>query len=205
MNCPDAVERLDAYLARTLSAEDSAGLEQHLLACEACRGEFRFLRTLRSEASGLPSGFPPERDLWSGIAARLREHPARPAPVWHRTWFLAAAAVVLVTLSSVVTAAMLARGPAVPAGAGSEISLTETAYRRAADDLWQVVQSRRDKLAPGTLEVIRHNLQIIDTAIEETEAALAKDPGNLVVANLLWATYERKLDFLRRAADDVAS
>jgi hypothetical protein len=52
---------------------------------------------------------------------------------------------------------------------------------------------------------VEHNLRIIDEAIRETQAALAEDPRNERVAQLLWASWEKKIDLLKRAAQHAES
>jgi hypothetical protein len=55
-------------------------------------------------------------------------------------------------------------------------------------------------LAAETLRVLERALATVDTAIAEAEGALARDPGNAALAELLARTYERKQSLVRRGA-----
>ena len=151
---------------------------------------------LRPLVERLPRSIEPPHDLWPAIEARMGARPAR-----RRGWLaaLAAAAVIVIAAaSSLATAWVLGgreRPPAVAAGDAREAS-----YLRATAALAQELAVRRDELAPGTVVVLDRNLEIIDRAIAESRAALAADPANGELAELLWASYQRKVSFLEQAA-----
>ena len=208
MTCQDVIERLDAYHLGTLTRPEMEALEQHLLACRECGAEFRFQRSLRTEVAALPRSIAPGRELWSGIEGRIGgKEVLRTAQgsARRRPWLLAAAAIGLIVASSATTAVLVRRsnpGKAVP---GVSVTLTEAAYRQAADELLNTLESRRAKMSPKTLDVVERNPRIIDEAIRETQTALASDPGNRAVTDLLWASYQKKIDLLQRVASDVQS
>jgi hypothetical protein len=83
--------------------------------------------------------------------------------------------------------------------------VTEAAFQRAAEELTQTLEQRRNELSPTALAVVEQNLRIIDEAIRETQEALAVDPRNERVAELLWASWEKKIDLLKRAAQHAES
>ena len=147
-------------------------------------------------AAQLPRSIEPPRDLWPAIEARIAPPPRR-ARGWRIA--LAAAALAAVAAGSSLTTAWLMNGtdgpPAVSAAAPRE-----AAYLRATGALVQELALRRDELAPETVAVLDRNLEIIDRAIQESRAALAADPANADLAELLWASYERKVSFLEQAA-----
>ncbi len=203
MTCLELFERLDAYRAGTVSPEDAALVEQHLLTCDACRADFHFQKTLRAKLDALPRSVEPGRNLWTGIQGKIG---ARRLAWWQRKGWLAAAALILVTLTSAVTV-MLTRGERSEAQvAGSEeITSTEAEYREAAQELAQTLELSKREMSPAALAVVEQNLRIIDEAIRETQAALAADPRNGEVAALLWASYEKKIDLLERAAKHAES
>jgi hypothetical protein len=49
--------------------------------------------------------------------------------------------------------------------------------------------------------VVERNLAIVDQAIREAEAALASDPGNAALEQMVLARYVQRLDLLRRATE----
>lgn len=198
MTCQEWFERMEAYQAGALSQAETEQVEQHLLRCADCAADFRFRRTLRAGVAELPRDIAPERDLWAGIQPRLRKGAAPHRSPW---WLAAAAAVALVTLSSAVTALLVRDDPrrVVPS---DDFRRTEIAYRQAADELARLLTERRKSLGEPAYRVVMENLRIIDEAIQETQAALASDPRNQQVASLLWASYQKKIDLLERAADE---
>ena len=147
----------------------------------------------------LPRSIEPPHDLWPAIEARLGARPARVRP---RLMALAAAALIAVAAASSLATAWLLGGrerPAATAVAGAG-DAREAAYLRATSALAQELAVRRDQLAPETVAVLDRNLAIIDRAIAESRAALAADPANSDLAELLWASYQRKVSFLEQAA-----
>jgi hypothetical protein len=54
-------------------------------------------------------------------------------------------------------------------------------------------------MKPETAAVFERNLEIIDRAIQDTRAALARDPASRDLAFLLSSAYDAKLDILREA------
>lgn len=154
-------------------------------------------------------------------------NPAAPAvtvksesgrPWWARRALLAAAAVLLMVGSSAVTAIVLQSAPggvkrlAEARVSGSDapgqtpvlpanFRQTEGEYLRSIDELRSTLQAQRSTLRPETVAAVEHSLAIVDAAIDEARAALLSDPSNRTLVDLLTASYERKLDLLRRAAD----
>jgi hypothetical protein len=152
---------------------------------------------LRPLVERLPRSIEPPRDLWPAIAARLDRRPTR-----QRRWLVALAAaaiIVIAAASSLATAWIIGRGDRAPAVATAG-GPREASYLRATAALTAELSARRDELAPETIAVLDRNLEIIDRAIEESRAALAADPANHDLAELLWASYQRKVSFLEQAA-----
>ncbi|MEO7360737.1 MAG: hypothetical protein ABI120_10430 [Gemmatimonadaceae bacterium] len=74
-------------------------------------------------------------------------------------------------------------------------------YDEAASDLTKDLAQRRSRLQPEAIAVIDSCLTTIDRAIEESRTALADEPNNTTIAELLQLTYQQKVDLLRRAAE----
>lgn len=207
MTCFELFEKLDHYHAGTLSQAETEAVEQHLLGCDACAADFRFQRSLRTRTASLAENIAPPHELWPGIRDRIRgEVPAeRGSRSGHRPRLLIAAAIALMALSSGLTALLTRGGTLQPAAGSRDFRATEVGYRQAADELEQTLQAHRKQLGESAFRVIEQNLRIIDQAISESQAALASDPRNQRVAELLWASYEKKIDLLQRAAENVES
>lgn len=154
-------------------------------------------------------------------AAADRGAPARPA---HRgaarggrarRWLLQAAAALAFTVLGALLAQLAGpareapdiAGPTAAPPSGRVMAASDTApgfdeieseYLRAKEALWLLVSSRQDELSPVTLEIVRRNLIIVDDAIRDLRAALAKDPGNRQLESSLLAQHRRGLHLLHR-------
>lgn len=141
-------------------------------------------------------------------------------------WRIAAAAAVLIAGSSAATVLVMRReanapaAAAAPSGApnagaspsnlGPTLSGNADAARQVAMDVWadydaasldleRVLQARRSRLSPATVQAVEESLRTIDRAIGEARAALLKDPASRDLMDLLDSVCRQKLDLLRRA------
>jgi predicted anti-sigma-YlaC factor YlaD len=219
MNCRRAQRALDDFLDGGLAAARRRAVERHLEECSACRAAERDLRTLLARAAVMPRSLEPAGDLWPAIAARIAQPGERPARLTsptraphHLRLALAAAAVVLVVVSSLATRALigrraaqrLAQGP--PAWSAATAALpsrgladAQATYAAAREHLLAALATRRSSLSPQTLAVVDRNLKIIDRAVAEMQAALARDPENRELPGLLMTAYAQEIDLLQVA------
>ena len=203
--------RLNEYLDGTLPPESKREVELHIGECSACRRALEGLRALLADAAVLPRSIQPPRDLWPDVTARLERASFTRRSVWSMRYVLAAAAVLLITISSAITQLMVARfnrdGAGAPGMVGTEPSAAsilarwqgaETQYLRATAELQETLEAAKRSLEPETVARIENNLRIIDAAIQESRAALAIRPHDREVARMLLATYEKKLEVLQQ-------
>jgi len=73
-------------------------------------------------------------------------------------------------------------------------------YEREISALRHIVDERFTELDPGTVTELRRNLDIIDRAIGDSRAALARDPRSGMVSAQLDRALQAKLELLRRVA-----
>jgi hypothetical protein len=66
--------------------------------------------------------------------------------------------------------------------------------------LRRIVRDRRDQLDPKTVAVLEQSIAVIDSAIAQSRAALAKDPASGFLATQLNHSLEKKVELLRTAA-----
>jgi hypothetical protein len=230
----DAIEtRLADYVDGLLSETERREVERHLAGCAACRADVDAIRRLQAAAHALPREIQPPRDLWAGIAGRIgaapgaetgpandvgvirfdfrrRAHSAR----WMSPGMLAAAAIVLIVLSSAVTALLVRTGPGgveggiaaggtgSPAPAGSALIAFEPAEQEIIETVEQLrvaLETQRDRPSPATVAVVEENLRIINQAISEARTALEADPNNRDLTFLLMDVYRKKVDLLQNA------
>lgn len=76
----------------------------------------------------------------------------------------------------------------------------EATYDIEIRRLRQIVRQRRTQLDTATLDVIEHNLKIIDDAIAQCRAALARDPNSRFLLDNLNGALDTKVQLLRTAA-----
>ncbi len=88
-------------------------------------------------------------------------------------------------------ATTVARVPKVPG---------EIAYDREIGRLERIVHERRSELDTSTVAVIEKNLRVIDAAIADSRAALARDPRSRFLNDQLNDALDRKVELLRTVA-----
>jgi hypothetical protein len=186
------------------------------------------LRELRELTDRLPREMDPPAEAWDTIRARierdevslLNARAGKPIHAWQRSRFLIAASLLLVVGSSAVTYVSTKGadpGP-VPISSGSGgnatvstvASLTqftgkENEYLRRVNGLVAIMESGDVELAPETIAKVKESLAVIDSAILEARAALARDPANRALIEMLESTYEMKLDLLERTTEMARS
>ena len=223
MTCEEVRARLDEWVEGSLGVAEKEAVDAHLAGCEACRAEARALEALLSAAADLPREIRPPRDLWAGIDTRLDDEPGatvvplaarrRPRRAGLPPWALVAAALALVVVTAAVTSILtrnydeaialkLGRGggeaPETAARNESGRGDEEARFLAASQELLAGLEAQ--DLSPETMEIVRRNLEVIDAAIAELQAALERDPGNGELTRMLLATYQRKIDLLEQAA-----
>jgi anti-sigma factor RsiW len=219
-------DRLSDYLDDELSTDERIAVESHLAVCPECAATLSELRHLVERARTIGPR-PPRADLWPGIAGRIAAARTREPRRFSFTMTqLAAAAVVLVAISSAVawqiagrSAPMsgdvnrspLAASPipqrdvAIPLRDSSAdvsarpVSLADAQYDAAVADLERALAKGRGRLDKATIAVVEENLSIIDQAIAQARDALVSDPANTYLSGHLVEARRRKLDLLRRA------
>jgi len=183
------------------------------------------LRDLMNEVSALPTSIEPPANAWANIREQITKTDHSEVArirVWQRPAFLTAAALLLIASSSVVTAiAINRRGASVAREAERQIAVApdtntgpaslaqftvvESDYLRAVNDLSATLESEQGSLSPETIAKLRASIKIIDAAILEARNALAADPANKVLIQMLAKSYEQKVDLLKRTTEMARS
>ncbi|HMH84159.1 MAG TPA: zf-HC2 domain-containing protein [Gemmatimonadales bacterium] len=207
MMCPEMEVRLNEYVDGTLAARERAAVEAHLAECAGCRAAIVELRALVTAAATLPKSIPPKRDLWGDIARRLgKRERGNGKRVWRERAFwrraLAAAAVLVIALGIY---RLLPPITAHYRPAGQGWVAVQADFDRASGELGRALALERHRLRPETVALLERNLEIIDAAIAESRAALARDPANAELRGLFAAAYRHKVELLRWAAHAATS
>jgi len=230
-------EVLNDYVDGRLDPEYQAAVERHIGTCHSCQLERDSLRRLLAAATSMPKSVLPEHDIWQDLRAELEHRKDVVLPLsqsehaagsvrgsahvrdWRTRAWLAVAALVLVVVSSGVTALVLRRDAGqqtaridqaigAPNGQGAYPSVlpasfrsAEAEYVRTSGELRAALDAQRRQLDPATVATVERSLAVVDSAIAEARTALIRDPNNRVLVDLLSASYQRKLDLLRRASE----
>jgi len=213
-------DQLHDFADGELSAETRGQVSAHIEQCVPCSETITRMRALQTGVVALPRRIDPPENLWPAVQAqigRLSPVPAGLAPAarpmsshgrGRSIAWLAAAAALLVAASSITTLLVLRsdRGPAV---AESPASLRETPtpimivngdYERVERDLAALFETQRKTLQPETIAKVERNLAIIDEAIAEIRNALATDPTNRALHDLLRASYGQKAALIQQVS-----
>lgn len=213
---------LDDYVTGELTEDARGPVTDHIAACEICRAEVESLKEILARAAELPKSVDPPAGAWLNIRAAIErdksaiatEH-TRSERFWRRPYILAAAVVLVAVLSSGGTALYMNSrdhdaGSALAAtDQGSEstpatlaaFTIEENTYLRNVATLQEVLDQQEASLAPETVAQLKASLRTIDEAILEARNALARDPANKMLIEMLSGTYRQKVDLLRRTTE----
>jgi hypothetical protein len=97
------------------------------------------------------------------------------------------------------SASVEAKLPAVPVQAVSAQTAEQT-FDREIGAMRNIIDQRRGDLDSATVAVLEKNLKVIDAAIAESKAALAKDPASAFLMDRLTHAYDTKLQLLSGVA-----
>jgi len=168
---------------------------------------------LMAKAARLATSVSPERDLWPGIEAAIKAPPRRESRFPGSMWAQAAAVVLLVGGSSALTYLAMSGddGRTVPAVVEAPALVFEpvsgsfgSQYNLGPDyiDARRVVsgnlEEQLERLSPEARATVRRNMAAIRTAIDDINRALAEDPDNVLLQQLLIDTYLDELALMRQ-------
>jgi hypothetical protein len=84
--------------------------------------------------------------------------------------------------------------------AAADQAHSDAVYDREIEMLQKIVSQRRTGLDSSTVSIIEKNLKIIDAAIQQSRAALARDPASRLLGEQLTHALDKKVELLRTAA-----
>ena len=90
--------------------------------------------------------------------------------------------------------------PASATFAAADQASSDAVYGKEIEMLQKIVSQRRTQLDSSTVAIIERNLSIIDAAIEQSRAALARDPASRLLGDQLTRALDKKVELLRTAA-----
>jgi anti-sigma factor ChrR (cupin superfamily) len=200
------IERLNDYLDGDLDPRDHREVDSHLRRCDECRRALEDISAIVRAASELPPIEPPER-IWESVAASLLERKSFSRTSGSR-WrsallpLLAAAAALVLGVSLWLAV----RGDQAPTPADQaaladmvtqELEAAESHYDRAIVGLEQIIAQNDGVLAPELASVLNQNLDLIESAIGESRAAIATEPQSAAAQESLLQALRSKVTLLQ--------
>ncbi len=176
------------------------------------------LRDLHRRTAQLRREIEPPDDAWAGIAAQIDMDNRENATIgakqghhafWQHPLFLAAAALFLIAGSSLITTAVSTREmPVSPLPIArvsapatlAQFTAMENDYIATANKLSAALETDSE-LSPATIAKLKKSVGVIDEAILEARRALAADPANRDLMEMLKTSYGQKVDLLRRSTE----
>ena len=204
MHLTDA--QINDLVDETVEAGELPALLEHVRFCAQCRAEVEALRAMLAQVGTLPLSIQPARDLRPQMWAQ-----ADRKTLWNWRYPLAAAAVLLIALTSIVTLTISRKedvrvtNTTFEAPSSVDVVSLDAEYQREVSELQRALRENRDNLAPETIEILEANLRVIDSAISEAREALARDPASSTLGEVLKSAYHRKLELLKQAARTTAA
>ena len=214
---------LDDYVTGELTEDARGPVADHIASCEICGAEVEGLKGILVRAADLPKSIEPPAVAWLNIRAAIERDKDAVAKgdgitrrdFW-RPYALAAALVLAAVLSSGGTALYLnsrnmgadsSRAAATNSRSGAApatfvaFTIEENTYLRNVAVLQDLLDQQEASLAPETVAQLKASLRTIDEAILESRNALARDPANKMLIEMLSGTYRQKMDLMRRTAE----
>ena len=207
MTCQDCDRLLEDYVDGSLPASVLNDVDVHLAHCPRCFAVATDCRAVRMLAGSLEPHLPPAR-VWHTLAEATRAPRVRPSLYsLVAAWQPAAAAAVLVTcvmsLSWLGDRLWLVSTPASVGGAPSSIGddyshrIAEGGYTSTIARLEALTDAQRTTLDPEMVDVLATGMTVIDTAIDQSRAALAATPESEVAQESLFQALRSKVELLQ--------
>ena len=201
----------------TLPADRRALVDAHLAACDECAADVariaELMKRTRESTAPTTAGTASLDELWSPIRARIEAtkvvalDTAAPSTST-RPFVLLIAAGVAATLL-LTTLVLRARPRDGQTSVATQVEADSTMLRAVADStrvyeaeaqiLLDRLEIQRATMRPEAKAAIDRNLRTVDVAIAELKDAIARDPRNPALRQLLATSYRQKVELLKRA------
>ena len=208
MTCADCDRLLADYADDALTPSAAARVEAHLASCRRCQAIAADVRTIRLLARSLEPHLPPAR-VWQRVSDATRaERPSSLAGMF-AGWRHAAAAAMTVTIvtglwwvgdrlaTATAPASVVVTGVS-PSAAGAHLHRTaEGGYASSIARLEALTDGQRATLDPEMADVLATGMTVIDSAIDQSRAALASAPDSVVARQSLFQALHSKVELLQ--------
>ena len=179
--------------------------------------ETKFDEELTRLAAELPKMVSPDRDLWPVIEQAMKPPAQSTATIWNTPWAQAAAVVLLVAGSSGITYVAVRDDGAMSPVVIDSTNVFETVsgdfggqytlgneYLDAHGELQTKLDDKLQLLSPEARDEVVKNLTTIRAAIKDINKALAAEPDNILLQELLLSAYHGEISLMRKV-DGIAN
>jgi hypothetical protein len=201
----------------SMSVDSAATARAHLRVCAECSADVARLERLVTRAREMQNPTSDLAELWPRIRARIDSAkvvtlaPESAKARWKSRRLVLTIASVAAALIVAAWVGLRARGTSsAPAFAGLRGDTAGSmafaadsvrAYEEEAQILLDRLALMRSVLEPGAAAAIDKDLAVIDSAIAELQTAIARDPRNPALRQLLADSYRQKVDVLKRVSN----
>jgi len=205
----------------TMDDDHRALVDAHLARCWNCKSDVAHLSKSMGALRRVSEPTAPLGDLWPAIHERIEstkvvslgtQPDVAPAPppqkriswLWLAPAGVAAAVVIALFALPAKRSGADHQATAVAADTGTTlVSVVDSsyAYEREAQALLDKLELQRALLRPDAAVALDRDLRVVDVAIAELKDAVARDPANPALRQLLAASYRQKVDLLKRASN----
>ena len=206
MTCETCNDWLGEAVDGTLDAQRRAQIDAHCRGCAGCRELLKELTEIRAAAATLDRRTP-SPELWRAIAAKVPlaspKRRSREGGPQLTTLAAAAALVMMLGAAAWFTVGTQWRGGSdgdasdLARNAASELQLAEQHYQNAITALEQLTVAKDNALDPSIVAEIAQSLKSIDSAIDDSRAALKSDPHSFVAQTSLLEALRMKVALLQ--------
>jgi hypothetical protein len=191
-------------------------LDAHLRECETCAADVARLKRLMTRLTDSPPPDAPLDELWPGIRSRIEKSKVVPlgksSDGRRRSFTTRHLGVVAGLIAAAVVIALVLRPsktirpdldvtPRDSVGSVKAIADSLSVYEEESRTLLNRLEVQRAMMKPETRASVDRDLKIIDDAIAELREAIASDPRNPALRQLLAASYRQKVELLKRVGN----
>ncbi len=200
----------------TLDDDNRESVDAHIAACADCAADVAHIAALMRFTREAPAPSTQIDELWPSIRSRIDQSKVVPLATTtlasrdtlrRRAWWSASAgiAAALIVAVLVFSHPRVGNTPSTVAtdSATSLVAVVDSAhaYEREAQILLDKLELQRAMLRPDAAKALERDLRVVDVAIAELKDAVARDPNNPALRQLLAASYRQKVDLLKRASN----
>jgi len=198
----------------TVAPNEADALASHAAVCAECAADVERLRATIRRLRGEAVPNVELEAMWPAIRerierAKVRALPASASPArrpWRGVWIGAGTAAAVVCLAlllrvhpheppgSAPPPGSFVPNVATPTPAADSAGTSQAEIQRLLDE----IELEKAMLPPATAAVADSDLRAIDQAIAELKDAIARDPNNPALRQMLAASYKQQQDLLRR-------